>query len=100
MITTSYKDAAEDVVVTFDFSLALATGETLSGTPTVTVATYTGVDVNPAAMLNGAAAISGMTVMQPIQGGVNGNSYAIKCVCATSNAQKILALTALVPVQA
>ena len=33
MLSFEAKDAAESVVLTFDFSKGLATGETLTGTP-------------------------------------------------------------------
>lgn len=94
------KDPAEKVVLTFDFSDGLAVGETLTGTPTVTVAMALGSDATPAALLNGAAALDGSEkmVLVPVQAGIDRCEYLIKVVVATSNAQKILTLKAVLPV--
>ncbi len=94
-------DPAEAVVLTFDFSQALDTGETLTGAITTTVTTALGVDASPSAVLNGASSFGAgnKTVLVPIKGGIADRDYAIKVVCGTTNAQKILALVAHLPIR-
>lgn len=94
-------DPAEAVVVTFDFTDALDTGETLTGAITTTVTTALGVDASPSAVLNGSATYGAgnKTVLVPVKGGLADHDYAIKVVVATTNAQKILALVAHLPIR-
>jgi len=113
------KDAAEKVVLTFDFSAAATTdagalqsGETLTGTPTVTVSVADGADASPSSVLNGAGAVSsgpittdsgaiiptGQAFLQPVQAGVAGVNYSIKVVATTTNSQKTLARVGVLPV--
>ncbi len=95
------KDPSEKVPLTFDFTNGLDAGETLTGTPTVTVACTVGTDATPQAILNGSATLiaSATKVLQAVQGGLAGCDYLIKVVTATSNAQKVLALSAVLPVR-
>lgn len=81
----------EKIILTFDFLDELATGETLAGTPTVTVSVIEGVDAAPAELLNGAAAIVGAAVLVPVDPTVSGVDYRIKVLVSTSNPQKVLA---------
>ena len=85
------KDPAEKVVLTFDFTAELITGETLSGTPTVTVSAN-GVDSTPSSVLNGAAFFDATNkmVLQPIKDGIADVDYTFRVTSATSNAQKVL----------
>ena len=94
-------DPAEQVVITFDFSAALDAGEKLSGSITTTVTTILGSDAAPAAILNGVATYDNTStrVLLPVTGGLPDHDYAIKVVCATSNAQKVLALAAHLPIR-
>ena len=94
-------DPAEQVVITFDFAAALDAGETLSGDIATTVTTVLGNDAAPAAILNGVATYDGtsMRVLLPVKGGLPDRDYAIKVVCATSNAQKVLVLVAHLPIR-
>jgi hypothetical protein len=94
-------DPQEAVVVTFDFSLALDSGETLSGTIATTVSTVLGADPTPSAVLNGVATfgVGSKTVLLPVKGGLADRDYAIKVVCGTTNAQKTLALVAHLPIR-
>lgn len=78
------KDPSASDVYAFDFAADLATGETLSGTPTFTVVVADGVDANPSAMLSGAASVSGTQARQRLIGGVAGAVYDVKAVVATS----------------
>jgi hypothetical protein len=107
------KDPHEKLVLTFDFTGELATGETLTGTPTVTYATVEGIDASPSALNNGTGAINagaitplvgpviaiGKAFQQPVQGGLSGCVYSIEVVAATSNSNKVLALTGLLRVE-
>lgn len=94
------KDVEEDVVITFDFSNELATGETLSGTPVVTVSVVKGADASPSAILNGSAVMSSdaKKVLQPVVDGAEGVEYQLKCVCSTSNVNKKLARIGILPI--
>ena len=94
-------DPDEQWVITFDFAPALDTGETLSGTITTSVTTVLGRDAAPAAILNGVATYDSTStrVLLPVKGGLPDRDYAIKVVCATTNAQKVLALVAHLPIR-
>ena len=94
-------DPDEQVVITFDFAAALDAGEMLSGPIKTSVATVLGSDAAPAAILNGVAAYDSTStrVLLPVKGGLPDHDYAIKVVCATSNAQKVLALVAHLPIR-
>jgi hypothetical protein len=74
----------------FDFTARLATGETLTGTPVVTVTVSYGTDPSPSSLLNGSATLSsdGMSVLVPVAGGVVNVDYDIKVVSTTTNALK------------
>ena len=95
------KDPAEKVTLTFDFTLGLAAGEILTGTPTAIVTLAFGNDPQPAAILNGVPAIDPTTkmVFVPVQAGIADCDYLVRVVAATSNATKVLALSALLPVR-
>lgn len=88
-------DSAEKDVLTFDFSAGLASGETLSGTPTATVTMYLGVDSSPSQLLNGSVQLDATQklVLIPVQGRNKGCDYDIKVVAATTNPNKVLAMT-------
>lgn len=84
MKTTDAKSPIESIPVEFDFTLQLGTGETLTGSPVVTITVASGTDANPGAMITTPAQISGTTVLQEVTGGVNGVNYYLSCSCATS----------------
>lgn len=94
------KLAEEKLVLTFDFSNGLAIGETLTGVPAILVSMQRGKDLTPDAILNGNAQLDGSSkfVLLPVQGGVKGAEYLIRVVAPTSNALKVLALDAILPV--
>lgn len=76
-------------VFTVDFSLLLASGETISSAAwSITV--VQGADANAATMIQGAASISGSKVSQKISGGVPGARYAPTCTVQTSNGQTLV----------
>lgn len=107
------KDPHEKIVLTFDFTGELASGETLTGTPTVTYATVEGEDASPSAIGNGAGAINsalitpavgpdiaiGCAFQQPVQDGLTGCVYSVHVQAATSNSNKVLVLTGLLRVE-
>lgn len=95
------KDPSESVPLTFNFAPDLASGETLSGAPTVSVTVATGTDANPTELLNGTAGFDAamQEVIQPVTGGLNGVEYEIVVTCATSNPNKTLTLVGVLPVR-
>lgn len=97
----STKDPSESVVVTFDYALALDTDEQLASVESITVTTSMGTDPNPQSILQGTSLItvSGLSVQLPVTGGIDGVNYNIKVIAQTSNPQKVLALTAILPVR-
>lgn len=95
---TGKKDPGETVTLTFDFGVDLATGEMLTGTPTVAIALFSGA-TDPAinSMLVGTAQLAGNMVLQSCLGGVVGNQYDIKATCSTSTG-RVLVVGAILPV--
>lgn len=96
------KDPSEKVTLTFDFSAGLGSAETLSGAPVATVSMAFGTDLAPSSILNGSAAIDPTLklVFVPVQAGITDCDYVVKVVVPTSNASKVLALSAILPVRA
>lgn len=104
------KDPAEKVVLTFDATADLMSGETLTTITSTTVTVYSGPNtdasalsvtpaINTAALtINGNAIAIGHSVQATVSGGLDGYQYLITILCATSNANKILALKAILPV--
>ena len=94
------KYPSEAVPLTFDFSLDLAAGETLSGAAQVTITTFSGIDPQPALLLNGVPQLSANNtqVLVPVQGGIDGCVYQFVVRQPTSNPYKILVWRALLPV--
>lgn len=82
------KYQGETVVLTFDFTSALAASETISSA-TVSAVTYSGTDASPSTIINGAAVISGQTVKQSVTGGVEGVMYNLTCSVETSAGQVV-----------
>ncbi len=97
--TLDIKDPTESVSLTFDFSLGLASGVTLSGTPTVTATVHSGTAPSPSAILAGGNSIVGSTVLVPVTAGIAGVDYEVKVVCSTTDVHTILALAAVLPVR-
>jgi hypothetical protein len=103
------KDPRETVVLTFDATLELAAGETLTGTPTVQVSLQIGIDNPPSLVLadtaiNGTALnvggnqiAIGAAVQTVASAGKFGSQYLIAITCQTSNPDKILTLKASLP---
>lgn len=107
------KDPRETVLITFDATAMLAAGETLIGTPTISISTQIGQDnpaslvlsnviINsvPVALLNGKTMAAGCAVQAEASSGAFGSQYQIAAVVTTSNPAKILALKAILPMAA
>lgn len=87
----SAKDPDEHLLLTFNFSNWLATGETIvPGSVVVTSIPEIGVDVNPTAMLQDAAGVVGPKVVQMVIGGLLGVTYRLKCTAMTTKGQKLV----------
>lgn len=101
MTVLSSKDPAENVVVTFDFTPALFGSETCVRVESITVEVVGGVDPNPQAIINGEAKITpdGLYVQLPVQGGLDNVNYNIKCLCQTSNPDKLINISGILPVR-
>lgn len=89
------------IALTFDFTLQLATGEVLTGVPSVSCIVQFGTDASPSAVLNGAANVdsTGKLAIVPVQAGVDGVDYLLTVSCASTNPQKSPAMNAILPVR-
>lgn len=93
-----FKDPEEAFACAFDFALELIEGETLTGTPSITVAVVDGTDNSPASLKSGAPVIEGGRVLQRLVGGVAGVTYSLTCIASTSEGNT-LARAAILPVE-
>jgi hypothetical protein len=106
------KDPRETVVLTFDASLGLTSGETLTGITKVDVTMASGTDPNATSVvsnpiINGAPITAkgktlapGTAVQAEAVGGVSPAHYLIAITCTTSNPDKVLTLKGILPVSA
>jgi hypothetical protein len=108
----SPKGPLETWVITLDATLELAAGETLTGTPSITIATQIGTD-NPAQLVlsnaiinsqavtlqNGVTVQAGCCVQAPASAGLFGSQYLISATCTTSNPNKTVTLQAILPMR-
>ena len=101
MQTFDQKLPGESVVLTFDFSSGLATGETLAGPPSVSYVTVFGGDSSPGSLSNGSPSLdpTSTLVLVPVTGGLDQNDYAVTATCGTTNAKKTLSLVGRLPVR-
>lgn len=85
-----YQDSqfiTESLVRGVDFTNILTpTGDSLSGTPTVTASVLYGTDTSPQNILNGSPVISSSKtqVLQRVSGGVGGTTYLLTMTCSTA----------------
>ena len=91
-------DPDRKVILTYDFSLALPAGVTLSGSPTVAVTVEFGTDATPNAIVT-SSQISGALVYVAVAGMQDQTDYAIKVDVPTSNASISMAYTKVLPVR-
>lgn len=76
-----------------DFTNQLSlTGDTLTGTPTVSASVMSGTDPSPGSILIGAPSISssGMQVLQRVSGGVGGTAYVMTFLCPTAQGNTLV----------
>jgi len=90
------KDPVEVVILAFDFAAELG-AESINGAPVVSVSTYSGTDVDPAAVLYGSPAIVGQSVTQTVRAGLDGVVYKLRARIDTSGG-RTLVLPGLLPV--
>jgi hypothetical protein len=97
----SEKAPLEAVELVFNFALGLLVGETLTGAPTVVLNHIWGTDTNGAGLILGTAVLGSTStqVLLPVSAGVDYNDYAIGVSCATSNPEKILDWSGILPVR-
>ena len=82
------KQVDEDVILSFNYTKQLATGETIS-TAVFSATVIKGTDASPDNIISGSATISGAVCSQLVIDGVNGVKYLIKCIATTSQNQKL-----------
>lgn len=87
------KDPRESVVVEFPFAGELSA----PASPTLTITAINGSDPAIANMLEGAAQISGTSVLQRVNAGVDDISYKLRC--EASQGSDIRVRTAVLPVK-
>jgi hypothetical protein len=83
---------AENLPRGMDFTPRLSiTGDTLTGTPVVTVSVMAGSDPNPSAIRVGSPTLSSnnMQVIQRVSGGVSGTAYILSFQCATEQGNTV-----------
>jgi len=95
--TVSSKDPTEIVPVLFDFTLQLASGETIT-TAICNVTVNTGTDATPNSIKSGVALINGTKVTQWVQAGIAGVNYHILCTITTSLSPETIVLAAILPI--
>ena len=81
----------ESYVRGMDFTpLLVLSGDTLTGTPTVTTVCINGLDPNPT-ILSGAPSLStnNMQILQRVTGGVSGAEYLISFSCGTAQGNNV-----------
>lgn len=95
------KDPLEKVKLTFDFTVDLPTGVTLSGTPTVAITLDRGNDPAPSSIANGSAGLDATLkkAIVPVQAGVEANDYRISVVCSTTDPKIVLELDGVLPIR-
>lgn len=93
------KDPEEVLTLSFDFAADLG-AETINGAPVVAVTVFSGVDANPANLLNGAAQLDGAAaaVLQSVKAGLADVDYRIKVKVPTTGG-RTLVLARILPVR-
>ena len=94
------KGVSESVVLTFDFSPDLSS-ETLVVISSVTVTVSYGTDASPSAILTGSPEfdLTRTKVLVPVKAGLNKTDYDIQVIVTTTNPNKILSLSGILPVR-
>lgn len=90
------KAASDDTPISVDFSATLDSGDTLTGTPTITEVTTSDLTlanktVNASAVVvNGVSRAAGQVIQFSCTGGDGGELYKIKMSCDTTNGRTIV----------
>ena len=75
--------------MTFSPGKAIAVGDSISGTPTVTIATYPGGEDTSTTMIEaGSVSRIGNTIYVGIKGGVDGQQYKVTFKCDTTYGER------------
>lgn len=94
----SPKAPGESVVLTFDFTWDLVSGEKLTGIPNVVVTLASGVtDINMMSMVVEPPQLNGNYVLQMCTAGVLNNEYSVEATCNTS-ANRVLTIGGILPI--
>lgn len=91
------KDPAEKFTLSFDYTAALASGETIISAA-IAVSVKAGVDATPNNFLDGVNQVLAGVVLQGIKDGIDQASYLVRCV-ATLSSGRVLVLAGVVPVR-
>jgi hypothetical protein len=91
------KDEEERVLVAFDFSADLPSGDAVTVGEVAFEAIVAGADPSPA-VIDGAPVLQSPNVLQWVTAGVDGATYRIKCKATTAQG-RVLVLRALLPVR-
>ena len=84
------KDPSGDLILTFNFTVDLLPGESISSV-VVTCEVLLGFDSTPSSMLSGSASLTNSPLIsQKVIGGVDGTTYKIRAVAATSAGRNLL----------
>lgn len=75
---------AERLPVVFPYDKELDPGETLTGTPVLTITLAEGADATPALFLDGAPLVQADKVTVRVAGRIDGNTYELQCDAPTS----------------
>lgn len=90
------KDPVEKLVADFSFASEIVSPETIISAA-ISCSVLAGIDQSPSSVLNGGSTISGGSVLQPFQGGIDGVAYLLRCV-ATLSSGRVLVRAAVLPV--
>jgi hypothetical protein len=93
----SITDPTEKVVLTFDFTNGLATGETLTGATAVPSVTA-GTDPTPQARIT-TVQVQGNLVLLAFANGLAGTDYHLLVTATTSNSNKVLSIAQTLPIR-
>lgn len=92
-MSEKFKDPAEAITVTFDFS-AIATA---ASNPVVSCTVLSGkVDAGAEAMLSGTPQITGTEVLHRVIGGLDGNTYKLRCQIDDADGERWVVADSLV----
>lgn len=87
----SYQILGENELFTFDYSLVLQSGESITSA-TSNVIVMNGTDPSPNAILSGTPVVSGAQVSQRITGGISEVTYRLEVTAVTSTGNTYIAV--------